>query len=309
MQEKRNKRLLILLVVLVATTAATAWLTREERTFEVDKNLFKGYDLKTIDEVTLTSKTGTVQLKYNGSRWKVNDRYDADRNMIEVLLATLLQAEPKRPVAAALKDSVSALVKDRGVKIALQAGGKPVETFYSGGIQAKNQTYFSKENGEPYLVTIPGYRVYVAGIFELPEGGWRNKFVFGFNWRNFQRLETEFPSKPSDNFAVALQDRFFTVQGLSQADTTKLNNYLDAVSLLTVDEFVPATSALNSLAQTPAAMTVRVKDIGKKEYVLSLYAPRTARGPFRGLIDGQQWALIAEDKVIPIFLPRHFFGK
>jgi hypothetical protein len=52
-----------------------------------------------------------------------------------------------------------------------------------------------------------------------------------------------------------------------------------------------------------------VRDIGKKEYVLSLYAPRAARGPFRGLIDGEQWALIAEDKVIPVLRPRHFFGK
>ena len=108
---------------------------------------------------------------------------------------------------------------------------------------------------------------------------------------------------------MALQDHFFTVQGLSQVDTTKLNNYLDAVSLLTVDEFVSATGTLDSLSQTPAVMTVRVKDIGRTEYVLSLYAPRAVREPFRGLIDGEQWALIAEDKVIPIFRPRHFFGK
>jgi len=309
MQEKKNKQRLILLVILLVSTAAAAWLTRETRTFEVDKNLFKNYDLKTIDEVMLTSKTGTVQLKYNGSRWKVNDRYDADRNMIEVLLATLLQAEPKRPVAATLKDSVNALIKDHGVKISLSTAGKPVETFFAGGIQARNQTYFSKENGEPYLVTIPGYRVYVAGIFELPESGWRNKFVFGFNWRNFQSLATEFPNSPADNFAVALQDRFFTVKGLSQADTTKLNNYLDDVSLLTVDEFLPTTPALDSLSKTAPVVTIRVKDIAQKEYVLSLYRPGAAHAPARGLIDGVQWALVAEDKVIPILRPRHFFGK
>ncbi|MBL0741240.1 DUF4340 domain-containing protein [Chryseolinea lacunae] len=309
MQEKKNKRLLVLLVVLLLATMAAVWLTREEHSFEVDKNLFKAYDLKTVDQVVLESRRGTVTLHYNGSRWKVNEHFDADRNMVEVLLATLLQAEPKRPVAATLRDSVSRLLQERGVKVSLSAAGKPVETFYCGGLQEKSQTYFSKAGGEPYLVTIPGYRVYVAGIFELPESGWRDKFVFGFNWRNFMRLEAEFPARPADNFAVALQDRFFSIQGLSQADTTKLNDYLDDVSLLTADEFVATTPVLDSLSKTAPIMTVRVKDIGQREFVLQLFAPTAPRQPFRGLIGGQQWALLAEGKVVPILRPKNFFGK
>ena len=55
----------------------------------------------------LNLRTGNVTLKYNGSRWKVNDEFNADPIMIDVLFATLQQAEPRRPLAASLKDSVA----------------------------------------------------------------------------------------------------------------------------------------------------------------------------------------------------------
>ncbi len=42
-------------------------------------------------------------------------------------------------------------------------------------------------------MNIPGYRVYVSGIFELDESGWREKRVFAFNWQNFQKLDAHFP--------------------------------------------------------------------------------------------------------------------
>ncbi len=70
MLEQRNKRLLILLVVLIAATVATAfWVPPEDTSFEVDKNLFRKVDLKTIDRVLLSSPTDSIDLAFNDGRW------------------------------------------------------------------------------------------------------------------------------------------------------------------------------------------------------------------------------------------------
>src|SRR5688572_305723 len=195
MQEKKNKRLLILFCALCCMTAVVYYLGSIEGTVGIDKNIFKDYDLAKIDQVVMESKQGRVELKFNGANWEVNNQFDADPSMVQVLFATLQQAEPKRLLATSIQDSVSNILKKEGVKITLNSSGNMESVFYAGGNAQKTQAYFCSENEEPksYLVTIPGYRVYVSGIFELKEKDWKNKYVFGFNWRNFQKLETRFP--------------------------------------------------------------------------------------------------------------------
>jgi hypothetical protein len=310
MQEKKNKRLLIILVVLISSTAGAYWLTQGERTDVVDKGMFRNYDLKAVNEVLLESSAGKINLKYSGARWKVNDQYYANADMIEVLFATLQQAEPKRPLPASLRDSVAKSLQTTGVKVSLIAEEKLQDAFYTGGNATKTQAFFmDTEENTPYLMAIPGYRVYVSGIFELEESGWRDKFVFGFNWRNFQSLDVSFPNKPSDDFAVVMQNNFFSVQGLLKVDTSRLNNYLDDVSLLSVDEYLKTSSSLDSLATTPALLTISVKDIAKREYVLQVYPPLGKTEKYPGLINGSQWALFEKKRVSGLIRGRQFFGN
>ena len=310
MQERKNKRLAVLLCALCCMTAIVYYISRSDGAVEIDKNLFKSYDIKSINEVILESQKGKVQLKFNGAKWEVNDKFDADPSMIEVLFATLQQAEPKRPLATSIQDSVCNALRQNGVKVSVIASGNAESIFYAGGNTQKTQTYFCAGDAEQksYLVTIPGYRVYTAGIFELGEKDWKNKYVFGFNWRNFQRLETTFPQKTGDNFNVALQDNFFAVDGLLSVDTAKLNDFLDDVSLLTVDEYVD-TVIFESPKPSPV-MVLTVKDIGQRVYTLELYSPSKNSGQMvPGLINGGEWALFDPRKIQNVFKPKAFFGK
>lgn len=310
MQEKKNKRLLIILVVLISATAGAYWLIHTNDNDVVNKNTFREYDLKSIKEVLLESPSGEVSLKFAGARWKVNDQYYANPDMIDVLFATLQQAEPKRPLAISVQDSAAKTIQANGVKVSLGTDETWQRVFYAGGNAAKTQAFFldTAEN-KVFLMTIPGYRVYVSGIFELDEKGWRDRFVFGFNWRNFQSLEVTFPEKPSDGFVVAMQNNLFGIQGISKIDTTRLNDYLDDISLLTVDDYLETTPTLDSLATNPEVLKISVKDIGKKEYVLQVYPPIGKQEKFPGLINGSQWALFEKTRVSGLIRPRQFFGN
>lgn len=307
MQETTNKRLLLLLVVLIGATVAVSWWGGKDRAFDVNKDLFRSFDLKAVDHVLLESPAGKVTLAYNGSRWMVNDRYRADADMIDVLFATLQQAEPKRPLNASLQDSVGAVLEQKGVRVTLSSQGNVLEKFYAGGNSAKTQAYFKKEGAtESYLMAIPGYRVYVSGIFELAEGGWRDKYVFNFNWRNFKRLEAKFRDRAND-FAVVLDDENFpAIEGVAAADTARLNSFLDAVSLLTVDEYAQTEKPDTSVSDSPL-VSFTIQDIADKEYSLKVF-PGTP-GQFVGIVGDSQRVIFAEKKIRPIIRPKSFFLK
>jgi hypothetical protein len=310
MQEKRNKRLAILLVVLLGTTASVYWFGKSESGYEVDPAIFKQVDLNTVDEVVLESPSGKIDLKYEGAKWKVNKTFNANPERINVLFATLQQAEAKRPVALSLQDSLTTVLQKSGVKVTLRTAGETNEVFYAGGNESKNQAYFVMENTTvPYVVTIPGYRVYVAGIFELAESEWRDKYVFGFNWRNFQRLETKFPTRPDYDFVVEMDNGLPVMRGIQEIDTTKLNSFLDDISLLMVDDFIPANPSLDSLAQASPMISILVSDIGGREYLLQLYRGDYNSRDYFGIINSTQWARFNTDKIATIVRGRNFFQK
>ena len=308
-QATKNKTYAITLAAMLAAVAVILWVRSGGVKQEIDPHLFNSYDLKAIDEVKLESPGGKVTLKYDGTRWLVNERFVADPAMIEVLFATVLQAVPKRPVALTQQDSVVRRLRESGTTVSLLTAGAPAVAFRAGGNDAKTQAWFQRaDGGQPYFMTIPGYRVYVSGIFELNESGWRDKRVFAFNWRNFQSLEATFARNPADNFRVSLNDQFFTIEGLAAVDTTRLNDYLDNVSLLSVNEYVVANRLLDSLAKTSPVMTVTVLDVAKKAYTLSMFPHVDGQGRVAGLMDGSQWAMIDRRQVVAISRPRQYFA-
>ncbi len=300
MQEKKNIRLLILLGMLSIATMGVHWLSQRTKGFEVDKDLFRVAELGNIDEVIMESGGKKVVLKFDGTRWMAND-YVADRNMIDVLFATMAQAEPKRPLANALRDSVSNTLRSEGVHVSLFSDGNVVKEFYAGGNPQKTQAYFLGSDATPYYMLIPGYRVYVSGIFELHESDWRDKYVFGFNWRNFKSLSVGFPDQPQQNFQVSNADRFFGIEGI-KTDTTRLNDFLDQVSLLTVDQYLQEIPE----ATTLPAVTISVFTIGDREYKLALFSMPEKR-QYQGLVNGHSGALFSAAKITPLLRGKDYY--
>src|SRR6478735_3423878 len=163
MQRKRNIQLLFALAYLIATTVLLLFFFNRKDEV-IDKNIFRVQDLKQIDKIVLTKDEQVIELKFDGARWKVNNQL-ADRNMIDVLFATLQQAEPKRSVTESLQDSIGTLLKNDGVKVSLFGADELQKEFLAGGNATKTQAYFKDlTKGESYLVVIPGYRVYASGI-------------------------------------------------------------------------------------------------------------------------------------------------
>lgn len=310
MQQKRNIKLLFSLSALILSTVIVFFSFNTDDKQLVDKGIFRVEDFTRIDKVVLTKEKNSIELKFDNSRWKVNGQL-ADRNMIDVLFATLQQAEPKRPVAESLQDSIGNMIGQNGVTVSLFAGNELQRKFLAGGNSSKTQAYFKNPSeDESYIMVIPGYRVYASGIFELDENGWKDKYVFNFNWKNFQELKAAFPNYPKSDFEITMGKVYFEVKGVTEVDTTKLNDFLDAVSLLTVDEYIRKDEVAwyDSLLKSKPTLELQVSDVSGKSYSLVLYESGN-RTSVLGIIQGEQPAFFNRRKVTGILKNKSWFVK
>jgi hypothetical protein len=308
MQQKRNIRLLISLCVLIAITAVVVFLfNRESAT--VDKAVFQVDDLKTIDKVILEQDSTKTELAIEGVRWKVNGQ-PADRALIDVLFATLQQAEPKRKVSDKLADSLKTFLETEGVHVTLSRSGEPVLDFFAGGNSSKTQAYFTKAGDDDvYVVVIPGYRVYTSGIFELEAPGWKDRQVFNFNWQNFKSLNVAFTTSPAGNYEVTIDNAMAKINGV-KGDTTKFNSFMDAVLQLTVDQYLTREEAkvYDSTLISGQGFEISITDISNKTYTLKLY-PEAGKPQVFGVVQESYPAVFDSRKILPLMKTKEWFTK
>ena len=85
-----------------------------------------------------------------------------------------------------------------------------------------------------------------------------------------------FPSEPTQNFSISFQNGFFGVEGITEADTTQLNDYLDAVSLIQASRFITKneTTQYDSLFRAQPYYSIEVSDIANRTYRLDVFNTR-----------------------------------
>lgn len=230
-------------------------------------------NLDKIDRVVLQSSKGKIILNYNGAKWMVNESYEADRQMIKVLFAALKQIEAKRTVASNLQDSIRKEIIANGIKVSCYEGETLAKEFWSKGNSQNSETYFQLNDGIPYLVTIPGYRVYVASVFEVPTSDWRDKTVFNFNWQNIKSVEVKFPKNEKQNFKASFQNKVFSVENIAQTDTTKLAAFMDAIIQLRAEKILTAEQShtYDSLLTTSTLEEITVQDVANRNFSLKIF--------------------------------------
>ena len=136
-----------------------------------------------------------------------------------------------------------------------------------------------------------------------------DKYVFNFNWENFRVLSVSFVASPADNFEVVI-DKLPTIKGIAQADTAKLNSFLDNVSLLTVDQYLTKdqATAYDSALFTGLGFEITVADISGKTYVLRLY-PEIGKPQVFGVVQESYPAIFDSRKILPLMKNKGWFTK
>ena len=270
---KSNQRLLLLLAVLALLGAGTWWLSRRaartNSTLDVAATTFSVSDTAAVDKIFVALRSGEQHTLTRVARnyWRLDNRYDARLDMVQMLLTTIARQRVKAPVPRAARNSVVRALAGNGTKVEVYQQGQRATTFYVGG--ATNDrlgTYMILEGAkDPYVIHIPGFEGYLTTRFLLTPRDWRSIPIFTTLLPALQRIEVVAAGAPARTFAVARTAAgSFAIADFPKADSLLLKSYATQFSSVFGQVFVDSASrpAVDSIMRRPPGFVVTVRRRG-----------------------------------------------
>lgn len=307
MQRKKNLRLLVILAVLVVVTVLLYSIGGERRGTNVETEQFAVADTAAITRVEISKNQEVTVLSRESGRWLVNDKFSLDEGMRTVLLSVLHRVSVQRPVAEVVQEEVVDNLQQEGYRVSVYAGNQRLMEYQAGGDREANVTYFKKpEEATPYVVHLPGYESYVAGLFEITENDWRDRIIMATDWNFIDSLRLIYPQNPESSFSIVFRNQQYQVPEVAEADTSILYNFMDQVSYILADRYIDRQEfpLYDSLSQTDPLAILKVKEIADNDADQVLFYPPLPGDDFLLGKTGEQLILFELNRMRNILIRR-----
>jgi len=311
MQKRENIRLLIILIALIAATVAVKTVGGPRRV-SFDPKLFSISDTSQINKVAITGPNFANILSKEKGPWMVNGKYPLDEGLRRTLLPVLKEIRIRRPVPDSRREEISAFLRDEGIKVEIFKDGALAKSFLSGGVKEEGLTWFMETSGaQPYVVHLPGYESYVAGLFEITENDWRDRIVLSAPRQTFRRLTLNYPEGTAQSFSILFDGLSIGMPGINDPDTARILNYLNLSEYLLADKYLdhgeyPVYDSI--AAGNPYATLAVEKTTGRRDSVV--FFPKQENNPFiAGKLEDGQIVLFEYDRIKGLFAKREDFEK
>jgi len=256
-KKSSNKKLLIVFGVLLLLVA----ITFSADFFKKDSN-YKS-DLFTLDSAKISSITiypkrkneGEIKFTKTGKDvWNLTQKgksYVPDKGGIQNLIDELLRIKPER-IAATDKSlwSKYEVTDTSGIRVTVEQEGKIVADLIIGkfSYQQNNQADPNMQMN-PYMMNQPKITSYVRlngendvygvqGLLSMTFGrdlnSYRNKTIISSNKMDWTKVTATFPGDSS--FVLTNNGTIWNMEN-AQADSTKINNYIQTIEYVTSSEF------------------------------------------------------------------------
>lgn len=294
---KKRNIIIIAAVVAVGIVALVVYLTGSRKaTFSQDYHI---EDTSTITRIYLADKQdGSVLLTRVGdSLWMVDNTYEANQPVIDMLLETLHDMRIRQQVNRA---AVPTIIKDlsaHAIKVEVYQK-KPLINWFGGRLQlfAKERlavtyyvgretqdmmaSYMFREGDKvPCVIHIPGFRGFLTPRFVTDPLKWRSHCIVDLDVRQIQRVQLDIPAMPQESFAIVANGDGFDMEwplGQRRAegfDTARVAQMLASFTWLNFDEFaaiVPNSNADSCISGTPRTI-LRITDTDGRTREMKTY--------------------------------------
>ena len=276
------------------------WLFNSKPTLvnlNFDPELFMVSDTSKIERVQFHSKV----LDHYFSRqqgWKINDTFPSDPNFRKMLFAVYKRIKVARALTGDEKNQLLERNEQIGTSVTLTVDGRQ-QSYSVVGNANKTKTYFI-QNQKVYQVYIPGYRDFLASIYELKRDQWRDRLVFNGNWRTIQKIEVVYPEKSHKNLLIHFENTFYEVDGLDQIDSSAVVAYLNKFEFLQANERISLgfSPAFDSLSKTSPEAIISIWDIKYKLPIQIRIFPQLSDQSIRLIMDQNNELMVFESKRI-----------
>ena len=294
-QRQKNIRQLIYLGVLLGLITAFALIdNRGNDGFDFNKNEFTLGENTVITTVILEGPEGKNQFEYLNGAWQVNGNYLMDEGMRDVFFALLSRLEVKRPVAQSESDSLATYLRTRGTRVSIINNADTIKSYLVGGNEFRFQSYLMDPvAGLPYLVHIPGYQSYLAGIFEAQENDWRSRYIWDLDWTSLKKLTVDYKGA-QEPLLFEYRDNFMAMEGVDLLDTANMMGYLEFIAYLQTDKYLLPDEIVvydQSILSNEPLLSIDVEKIGDRKSSLRLFPIPDGKKYYPGLLNQEQIVL------------------
>ncbi|MDY0278974.1 MAG: DUF4340 domain-containing protein [Salinivirgaceae bacterium] len=208
-------------------------------------------DTASITKIFLVDKRNrSITLERVGNKWVIDQKIDARRDAVQLLLETLYSMRVKTPVAISTREEVFRKMSGKSIKVEVYSSKKKIKTFYTGGVTQDNLgTYMLLENSDtPFIIEIPGFRGFVSSRFSTLLKNWRNSVLISEKWEDIKEIEINLRKHPEQGFrAVQTEPRKFELYNFENKkvpyfDTLKVKGFFEQFEIANFDRGVDLLS-------------------------------------------------------------------
>ena len=302
---KKNWGLLIILLILTGVFGLLVSRKGATTSLEVDEDIFAIADTTSIRRIELLQQEGGVTqvLERQPNGWALNNTYRADGQIMRLMQSVLHNVEVKRPVARNQQEEVSRLLQQQGTQVRVYDENGLRKDFYAGGNEQGQISYFM-EDGQAYVVELPGYANYVSGIFSLTTNNLRDRTVFQSNFMTLKEVLVDYPDERED-VRIRFDGNKLEVEGVARPDSSQLLGFLGLFENLQAVGYVNAAEYpdLDSLLQQEPIASIRVTNLRNPEgKLLQLYSTTPDKRYRLGWLPEEEQALMLDERLARLLM-------
>ena len=291
------KKIIITSIIVIILAAVAVWLVRSKGNGTVDEKLknFAVEDTSLVNKIYLVDKTGkNVTLTREGTgAWKVNNKYPARRDAINLLLGTIKTIEVKSIVGRKAQDNVVKQLASGATKIEIYQGDELAKVYYVGReTQDGLGTYMlmvNEKTGQnssvPFITYIPGFEGYLTTRYFTDENDWRERIVFRYIPTDIKSVKMDYPlnaneafeviNKGNNTFDVRSLKTNATIRGFDTLAAKQYLSYYQDVQYEAVEKEVQKVQRDSILMTSPFAI-ITVTDIKGATNTAKLFYKKAA---------------------------------
>ncbi len=230
----KSKITLIIFIVLLAISAVI-YFTNNSGTIKKELRDFTVKDTSSVTKIFLADKANNkVTLTREKGHWKVNNKYYARPDAINILLQTIATVDVKSPVSKSSLKNVIKRLATKSTKVEIYKGEELTKVYYVGeATPDQSGTYFVLENSSvPFINQIPGFTGYLSIRYFTDEILWRDNSIFLYSFQDINSVSVNLKAKPAQAFTVFNDgNNTFRLQDVNKKEITGFEP-------LTVKEFI-----------------------------------------------------------------------
>jgi hypothetical protein len=260
---KKNR--FIFIVVLILMGVALFFVIRSRPgTYSPGMQDFAISDTSNVTKIFLSDKKNRniTLTRVNEGTWRLNDKFIARKDGIDIMLKTMLNLSVKSPVSNLARNNVIRRLAAKSVKveiyqhvyridlfgrIKLFPHEKLTKTYYVGGVTQDNiGTFMILEGSEqPFITYLPGFRGFISSRFTTLEEEWREHILFHHRLPDIANISIAFGDNPEWSFSLDNPDnRGFKLtsavsrQPVPDFDTAKVIEFLGSFANVRFEAFL-----------------------------------------------------------------------